>query len=200
MTDAEIEKEIGDFHDNLLRRADEIASYSPLQQILARPEYRAELEMMLRERIGGMKSCIVRHATVNHSRSPEEALEALEAVGFLVFPGKNCEDVVKNMPRGDCNELDVYLFRPNCDVDDDDLERELGKLVLRRANPFALIDVNERDPGFVRKYPNGTHWKDESGKWCYIAFRCSPLTGKRVYIGRRTKDWKDRWWHAGEPK
>jgi len=55
--------------------------------------------------------------------------------------------------------------------------------------------VNEADPAFADEHPNGTHWKDAEGKWCFVAF-VGWDDERRVNVHRSGLDWNAYWWFA----
>ncbi|MHB0865608.1 MAG: hypothetical protein ACYC1Y_01775 [Minisyncoccota bacterium] len=133
---------------------------------------------------------IVRHVTVNRSRTPQEMLDATRRVEYLDG------DVVASMPRGKNDRVTIFLFQPGRDLDDDDVEKEYQLHHLIPVDPYSLAAVNESDRSFATKYQNGTHWKDESGRWCRIVFR--RWDGEhRVSVGHHSGKWNNRTWFAG---
>lgn len=107
---------------------------------------------------------IVRHVKVDRPRSPEQVLDATGRI--------QCIDkhVVKSMLRGTGEDIDVYFLKLNCWTSDDDIGKDADSMGLCVADPYSLAKVNEDDPAFADTYPNGTHWKDADGKWCFVAF------------------------------
>ncbi|MDO8567036.1 MAG: hypothetical protein Q7R58_02700 [bacterium] len=99
------------------------------------------------------------------------------------------------MPRGEGEEVDVYLFKLGRKVNDAELqeEYELRGLV---PDPYALAAVNGADPAFADEHPNGTHWKDANGNWCYIAFGLW-FHGYFVDVRHRVLSWNDSWFFGG---
>ena len=66
------------------------------------------------------------------------------------------------------------------------------------ADPYSQAAVNEADPAFADGHPNGTHWKDVNGKWCFVAFgRWGD--GRKLGVGRGN-DWGGSCWFAGVRK
>lgn len=108
------------------------------------------------------------------------------------------------MSRGTGEEGDIIFFSIGCCVSDDDLEKEYESRGLVPADPYSLIQVNIDDPSFADKHPNCTHWKDENGKWYYIAFNL--CRSKRYVRGDcynddpDRDDWDGDWWFAGRRK
>ena len=138
---------------------------------------------------------IVRKVKVNRHRYQQEAIEA---TGRKQYTDRK---VVDAMPKGEGDEVEVVFFKPDLSqrnglITDDDLEKEFELRGLKPADPVSVAAVNEADPAFADEKPNGTHWKDADGKWCYIAFDrwCGGERGVHVYRGSR---WAAHWWFAG---
>ena len=74
-----------------------------------------------------------------------------------------------------------------------DLEKEYALRGLIPADPYSLAAVNEADPAFADKYPNGTQWKDASGNYC-CAFFDRWRGGRRVSVRWRGRAWGADWW------
>ncbi|OGG73207.1 hypothetical protein A3A38_02325 [Candidatus Kaiserbacteria bacterium RIFCSPLOWO2_01_FULL_53_17] len=164
----------------------------PVQQVLATQGDAVADEMLaaIRTRVEAICNMIVRHVNVNRARTPQEALKA---TGRNVYAN---DSVVKTMPKGEGDEAEVHFFKHSRWISDDDLEEEYEKRGLTAVDPYSLAAVNEADPGFADTHPNGTHWKDANGKWCYAAFD-RWLDGRRVNVHRRGNDWRGDWWFAG---
>ncbi len=147
--------------------------------------------------VEAISNLIVRHATVNRTRTPTEAIDATGRNKYLT------DDVVKTMPRGEGDEVDVVFFKPDESaydkhglISDDEVARQYELRGFKPADPYALAAVNEADPAFADEHPNGTHWQDANGNWCYAAFgRWRDERG--VHVHRHGYDWRGRWWFAG---
>jgi len=138
---------------------------------------------------------IVRTAYPNRKLTPRQALEAT---------GRNLyvnDQVLASMPRGEGDKAEVVFFKPNLSsrggyISDDDLEKEYELRGFKPADPYSLAKVNQDDPAFADDHPNGTHWKDADGKWCFAAFlrwsekRC-------VHCFRNERAWFGYWSFAG---
>ena len=141
---------------------------------------------------------IVRRVKVNRARSPQEAIEATGRAQCLDYK------VVKAMPRGEGDEVEVVFFKPDLSshngfVSDDELEKEFELRGLKPADPISVAAVNEADPAFADKKSHSTHWKDAKGNWCYATFIRSG--GEReVNVSRDGGGWGDFWWFAGVRK
>ncbi len=139
------------------------------------------------------RNTIIRAVKVNRSRLPQEMLDATGRAKYLN------DSVVEGIPRGEGNEeVTVEFFKLGRYVSDNELEKEYTKRGLT-PDPYAVAAVNEADPAFADEHPNGVHWKDENGRWCYITF-------DRYYDGRSVgvylvgDDWFGSWWFGGVRK
>ena len=134
---------------------------------------------------------IIRKVRVNRNRLPQEVLDA---TGRKQYVDKG---VVASMPHGESDEVEVVFFKEDCFLSDDELEKRFAQHNLKPADPYSLAAVNEADPVFADEHPNGTHWKDSNGKWCYAAFLRWSFEERSVNVNRGGFDWHDNWWFAG---
>ena len=188
LTNGQIEKLVGIYRDVLRKHRSELGSEA-VQQVLGSDSYVGELVGVLRHRAEAVSDMIIRRVKVNRARLPEEAIKATGRRQFV------SATVVAEMPRGEGEETDVYFFKVSRFISDPDLEKEF---VLRdlEPDPYGQAAVNEADPAFADDHPNGTHWKDCDGNWCYAAF--DRWGGERgVFVRRHDDDWDDDWWFAG---
>lgn len=146
------------------------------------------IEMVCR-RVQAITGMLIRHVTVDRTRSP---LQGLEAKGWKL---RVDAAVVKTMPNGSGEQVDVYFFQVDCRKSDEDLGKEFKYRGLIPVDPFTLAAVNEADPEFAYTHQNATHWQDADGSWCYAVFYCWNL--KVVRVGRHKDDWHEGWWFAG---
>jgi len=149
-----------------------------------------ELAAVVRKHAEANSNQIVRRVRVDRSRSPKAALEATKRNNYLN------DSVVATMPQGVGEEVDVVFFKIGRYVSDAELQKEYELRGLIPADPYSLASVNETDPAFADDRPNGTHWKDSSGKWCYAVFYRSDV-GRHVNVRRSDYGWADVWWFAG---
>jgi hypothetical protein len=152
-----LEKHSGDFNTNAV------------QMVLGQPELAGEQFAVFRRRVEAVSNFIVRKVPVNRNRSQQEALDATNRAQYT-----DCK-VVDSMPKGEGDEVEVVLFKPDLSkrdgyISDDDLEKEFDLRGLKPADPISVAAVNEADPAFADEKPHGTHWKDAKGNWCYAAF------------------------------
>lgn len=149
-----------------------------------------EFVALIRTRVEVMSEIIVRHVTVNRNRTPKQALGATNRNQYVT------DSVVTEMPRGEGDGADVYFFKLDRYISDSDLDKEYELRGLKPADPYSQAAVNEADPAFADNHPNGTHWKDDKGNWCYSAFH-RWHGARRVDVLRFGHDWHGHWWFAG---
>jgi len=130
---------------------------------------------------------------VDRTRNPQQVLDA---TGRRQYTNSA---VVAAMPSGGTGvEENVIMefFRVGKNANDDEVAKAYEERGLV-PDPYAQAAVNEADPAFADEYPNGTHWKDADGNWCYAAF--GRLDAERnVNVRRRGVDvWYDDWWFGG---
>lgn len=152
-----------------------------------------EVVALVRQRVEAISDLIVRHVSVNRSRSRQEAIRATNMAEYLD------DGVVATMPQGEGDTAAVHFFKLDRYISDDDVEKEYALRGLKPADPYALAAVNEADPAFADEHPNCTHWKDAHGNWCYAAFDrwCDE---RSVDVYRSGDRWIDHWWFAGVGK
>ena len=167
----------------------------PTQQVLEEQgtAVAAECVAIVRKRADAISSVIVRRVPVNILRT---AQQALDATGRKQYTDSG---VVAAMPKGAGGEVEVHFFKLDRYISDNDLEGEYASRGLKPADPCSLAAVNEADPAFADEHPNGTHWKDAKGKWCFAAFDRWD-DGRELSVDRYDNDWLDYWWFAGVRK
>jgi hypothetical protein len=107
--------------------------------------------------------------------------------------------VVATMPTGEGPEdTELTYFRASRFLSDDELEREFDSRGLV-PDPQAQAADNEADPAFADEHPNGTHWKNKKGQWCFAAFGQGDH-GRYVDVDRYDVVWLGDWWFAGRRK
>lgn len=189
MTDGQIDKAVDQYRALLRKHRSELGSEF-VQHILGQPEYVAEQAMVLRRRVEATSNLVIRHTIVNRDRSPEQVFAATGRKQYLD------QDVVNTVPRGKGTEVDVIFFKVGRRLSDLDLEKEYELRGLIPVDPCSQAAVNEADPAFADSHPNGTHWQDTDGNWCYAVFdRWSD--GRGGYVSRNDNDWSSGWWFAG---
>ena len=179
-----------------LRKSD--LQSEPTQQVLENQGELlvAELVAVIRKRVEAVSKMITRRVSVNRTRTSQQAIDATGRKQYIN------SDVVAAMPKGTGDEVEVIFFQPrpeafkNGVISDDGLAKVFDFFGLVPADPYSLAAVNEVDPSFADEHPNGTHWQDADGKWCYAAFD-RWFDERYVYVRRDDDAWHDGWWFAG---
>lgn len=199
MTDGQIENVVAKFRDALRKHRGEFSS-EPVQLVLGVDNLGMELLTPFRSRVEAVSNLIIRRVRINRVRTPQKALGA---TGRRQYTDRS---VVDAMPRGDGDEVEIGFFKPRQDaydsnglISDANLEKEFAFHGFVPADPVSLSAVNEDDPAFADEHPNGTHWKDVDGRWCYAAFSRWG-GGRSVSVRRGSSDWGGGWWFAGVRK
>ena len=188
-TDGQITKAVSNYRALLEKHAPEFPSEA-VQTALGQPGLADKMLAVFRQCVEAVSNLIVRHVTVNRGQKPSDALKAT---------GRNLyvnDEVVKTMPSCNAVEVDVVFFNLGRYVNDADLEKEFELRGLVSADPYSLAKVNQDDPDFADEHPNGTHWKNAEGKWCFATFS-RWVDERSVDVGRSDDDWGDSWWFAG---
>ena len=137
--------------------------------------------------------CIV--SKLDRNRTPQQVLDA---TGRRQYTD---DSVVATMPSGGKGveeNVTVEFFKLGKYVSDDELAKAYEERGLT-PDPYAQAAVNEADSAFADEHPNGTHWKDADGKWCFATFR--RRDGERyVSVNRRGHGWDGHWWFGGVRK
>lgn len=142
-----------------------------------------------------VSTSIVRLVTgVNRNLAPQQVLAT---TGWKQYTDR---EVVEAMPRSEGDKKEIVFFQLGRLISYHDLEKEYQKLGLKPADPYSLVKVNQDDLAFADSHPNTTHWKDESGRWCYIAFSRSGDDEREVIVSRSGEVWNGCWWFAGVRK
>lgn len=193
MTDAQIEKAVDKVRNAFRKHRSEIGS-DVAQQVLGVENLGMLMFAPFRERTEVISKLIVRSFKTSGKRSFQEALDA---TGRKQYTDRKVVNAVS--PR-ESEEGEVVFFNLGRYVNDDNLEKEYELRGLKPADPYSLAAVNEADPAFADKKPNGTHWKDADGKWCFATFFQWRGGRRSVSVGRSSYDWNDGWWFAGVRK
>ncbi len=147
-----------------------------------------------KRRVELLSTIIVLKTKINRNLTPEEMLNATGRIQYVTA------NVVKSMPKGDGENVEVVFFKLERYMADNELEKEYALRGLVAIDPYSLATVNIDDPEFADKYPNCTHWKNADRKWCYIAFDRWLGVGRSVYVSQGDLEWYDGWWFAGRRK
>lgn len=146
----------------------------------------------IRRRVEAISNMIVRRVHVNRGQTPKQVIDATGRVKYVNA------DILATMPRGEGEEKEVFFFKLNRWISDDDLAKEYE---LRGLVPdlYAQAQVNTDDPSFADEHLNGCHWQDADGRWNYAAF-CRWNGERSVFMSRGGRDWDGGWWFGGVRK
>ncbi|MDO8569336.1 MAG: hypothetical protein Q7R89_00915 [bacterium] len=187
-TAGQIDKAVANYRALLEKHAGEFSS-EPVQQVLGDLDFVGEMVGVFRRRVEAVSNMVTRHAHVDRARTPQEVLDA---TGRKQYTDRN---VVNTMPRGQGEEVDIYFFKFGRYISDLDLEKEYESRGLKPADPYSLTQVNTVDPAFADTHPNGTHWQNAKGNWCFATFG-HWRGGRGVGVGGHD-GWSGNWWFAG---
>jgi hypothetical protein len=192
ITDGQIDNVVAKLRDALRKHRGEFGSEAA-QQVLGVENLGMELLAPFRKRVEAIADMIVRRVKVDRSRSPQEMLAANGRAQYVD------KDVVKTMPKGEGDEVEVFFFKVGRYVNVADLAKEYE---LRGLKPdhYAQDAVNAADPAFADDHPNGTQWQDAKGNYCYLTFGRWRDGRRSVGCDRGGRDWRDVWWFAGVRK
>jgi hypothetical protein len=139
-----------------------------------------------------LTNTVIRIVKVNRNRTPQEVLDATKRNQYTD------KAIVKTMPKGEGDEVEVTFFKLGRYISDADLAKEYEARGLR-PDQYAQAAVNEADPGFADEHPNGSHWQRTDGGYNFLTF--SRWNDERsVYCNRNDNAWNDPWWFAGVRK
>ena len=187
-TEGQITKATANYRAMLEKHAPEFNSEA-FQLALGQPETASEMFAVLRKRVEAVSNMVSRRAKVDRNLKPRDA---------LIATGRNLYvdgGVVKAMPKGEGEDSETIFFKVGRWVSDDNLEKEFELRGLVPQDPYTLAKVNQDDPALADDKPNGTHWKNKDGNWCFAAFY-GWSGGRGVSVDRDGDDWSDRWWFA----
>src|SRR3989344_6361523 len=194
-TSGQIDKAVANYRALLEKHSREFDS-EVVQMVLGQSELAGEMFATFLKRVEAVSDLIVRRVTVNRVRTPQEALAA---TGRKQYTDRQ---VVEAMPKGQGDEVELVFFKLDLSerdgpISDDDLGKEFELRGFIPADPISLAALNEADPAFAATYPNGTHWQDADGKWCFAAFDCWHDDEREVDVCRSGRVLDDDWWFAG---
>ena len=132
---------------------------------------------------------------VDRTRNPQQVLDA---TGRRQYTNKAVVATMPSRGTGVEENVTVEFFPISKNASDDEVARMFEDRGLK-DDPYAVSAVNEADPAFADKYPNGTQWKDADDNWCYAAFNRNG-DERYVYVCRDDYDWQDYWWLGGVRK
>lgn len=197
MTDGQIDK-IADNVRAALRKIRRNFSSAHVQQALKSGRLDAEImpavKAVLERVIAEVTNILTRNVTVNRDLIPQQLLDL---TGRKQYTNQS---VVTSMPHNGTGtqQVQVEFFKLSRYVSDDELEREYQQRGLT-PDPYAQTQVNIDDPAFADNHPNGTHWKDANGNWCFVTFPRSD-DERNVDVNRSDYGWSDSWWFGGVRK
>ena len=180
--------QIGQINDRLATKLRESGLPSEdVQKVLKMPGNAAidEMTAVFRKHVEAQNDIIVRHVRVDRTRTPMEVINATGRNKYLD------DEVVATMPKGKGDEVDVYFIPTKRFVPVKEVPAFLAQYGLV-PDPRAQAAVNEVDPTFADKYPNGTQWGDN----CYLAFN-RWFDGRSVNCYRIGHGWNDNWFLSG---
>ncbi len=185
MTKGQIDKAVANYRALLEKHAGEFNSEA-VQTVLGQSELAEEHFQVFRTRVEAISNFIIRKVKVNRSRSPQQAIDATGCTQYTE------NTVVKVMPIGEGEEVDLYLIPFKQQLSVDALEQEVDKAGFVLVDPITLCALNEADPALADTIPNATQWRDKNGKVCYACF--GRWDGKRkVHIYRNDNGWGGYW-------
>lgn len=191
------EGQIGKLNQNitakLLKNKKELPS-DIFNEVLGDKTLLDEIYASIRKRVEARSNFIIRVVKVDRTRTPQQALKATGRTQYLT------DDVVAEMPKGEGEETEVIFFKIGRTVSDNDLDKEYELRGLVPADPYSQAAVNEEDLAFADEHPNGTHWKDAGGNWCFAAFGRWDDDERYVSVNRNDHGWDGFWWFAGVRK
>ena len=183
----------GDVFRSVLRKHRTEFPSDASQKALGHEGLAAELFAVWRKYVEMFSDLIVRCVSVNRAQTPQEMLDATGRKQYTD------PDVIKGMPRGEGEKVEVTFFQVGRQASDDELEKEFASRGLKPTDPYSLAKVNQDDPAFADTHPNATHWKGADGKWHYAAFDHWGDGERHVDVHRNESGWDGHWWFAGLP-
>lgn len=133
---------------------------------------------------------------VDYTRTPEQVVHATGRAEYVDW------NVAATMPcraTGILENLEVVFFRTGRQLTAEEQEQECAKRNLD-PDPYAQAAVNEENPAFADKFPNGTQWSRDGKVASYLAFFRWDDGGRGVDCYRNGRDWHDYWWYSGVRK
>ncbi|MHB8860515.1 MAG: hypothetical protein ACYC48_02145 [Minisyncoccota bacterium] len=186
ITDGQIENTVSKLRDALRKHRSEFAAEAA-QTVLGVENLGMELLAPFRARIEAVSSIIIRRVRVDRTRTPQEVIDATGRRQYVD------SDVLATMPKGEGEEVDVHFVPTKRFVLVVEVPAFLAQYGLV-PDPRAQAAVNEADPAFADKYPNGTQWGDN----CCLAF--DRWFGERsADCFRDGSDWSVHWFLSGVP-
>ncbi len=192
LTDGQIEAAVNQLRDAMRKHRDDV-NKDAAQQALGTDNLGMRMFTVFREVAEVMSGLILRRVMVNLKRSAQEAIKATGRVQYTD------SKVLDAMPTAETDLAEVHFFKLGRYVSDADLEKEYELRGLKPCDPYSLAAVNEAEPEFADEHPNGTHWQDANGEWCFAAFS-HWRDGRSVRVDRDGSGWSVSWCFAGVRK
>lgn len=184
MTQGQIDKAVASYRALLEKHAGEFNSEA-VQRVLGQPELANEQFSIFRKRVEIISNFIIRKVKVDRKRTPKQSLDATGRVQYMN------QKVVDEMPKGEGEEVEVYLIPFKKILTESELEQEVEKLGFKLVDPITLCALNEQDPSLTDTTPNGTQWRDRNGTACFVTFDHWP--GRGVGVFQSDSGWGDFW-------
>jgi hypothetical protein len=203
MTDEQIEEIINKIRNKIHKYYRHKISSYVAKQALDVPNIEEMMFSPFHQYADSFSELILVEVTMNPNCSSQQALDAV-----------NCKqitnsEVVNNAPKEESGSNKVVtFFRPSrlnlgFRVSNDYIEHEFAVRNLKPVSLILLAAVNEADPKFTRRHPNGTQWKDVNGKWCHARFESvfedGEFQGHHVTVDNKGWGWIGDWLLAGVP-
>lgn len=186
MTDGQLENAVAKFRDALRKHRGEFSS-DAVQQVLGVENLGMELLAPFRTHVEAISGIIVRRATVNRTRTPQEVIDAAGRMQYID------ENALATMPQGEGDEVDVHFVPTERFIRANEVSAFLAQYGLV-PDPRAQAAVHEADPAFADGRPNVTQW----GNNCYLMFG-RWHDERRVHCSRYGRDWEVGWFLSGVP-
>ncbi|MBK7143339.1 MAG: hypothetical protein IPH75_14790 [bacterium] len=173
-----------------LKRNQRELSFEAQQFVFGHSDLESLWSELLNQSARAISNMLVCQVKADSTRSAQAALDATRRKQYTN------KDIVASMPRSEFEKNTVFFFNIGRSIGDMELDHEFAVRNLIPADAFSLAAVNEADPTFADQYPNGTHWRDTSGNWCFARFNRWGIE-RDVDVFCNEDGWEDFWWFAG---
>ena len=180
------------------RKDGEVLPKDIVQDVLEQEgvELVSEMFEALRKRVERRSKMVVWRVVLNPELTSEQVIDGTGRTKYVNA------DVVETMPKHEGPaEVDVHFFTLGRFVSPDQLDAEYEARGLV-PHPRAQAQVNTDDPSFADERPNGTQWRDDQGRACFLTFD-GWWGERRMRCDRDDRDdgdWDGGWWFAGVRK
>lgn len=192
ITDPQIDHACSLLRAKLTKYRSELLS-SAVQIAYGDPDLTKEWLDSLRTRVEAISELIIRHVRKDCSRTNAQVIKA---TGRTEYVNK---EALATMPRGGSEEEDICFFPIKRTASPAEVAAAYGLHGLE-PDPEGVAKVNEDDPTFADQHPNACQWKDDQGRWNYVAFSRWLDDGRDVDVDRCGHDWHGDWWLGGRRK